>query len=150
LAISHFSEVPHAYSAHPFVVPGSCKHEGVQSQQDLLETACQALTDKQDNIGGCLYCITSDGNSCHRCVTALITLIQTLDISDPLRQRLGKLRLFNFKCGFDNHTGDIEYKHLLKQSQNSLIRSAEVTIDGNLINSSILRTHLLSAGIDTQ
>lgn len=150
MAVSHFSDGPRAYSVHPFVVSGSCKREGVQSQRELLETACQALTNRQGDIGGRLYCITSDGDSRRRRATALITLTRTLDISDPLRQQLGNLRLFNFKCGFDDHTGDIEYKHLLKRSRNSLIRSAGTTIDGNLINSSILRNHLPSTGMDTQ
>ncbi|KIM71403.1 hypothetical protein PILCRDRAFT_82813, partial [Piloderma croceum F 1598] len=128
LAISHFSDAPRAYSAHPFVVSRSCKHD----------------------IGGHLYCITSDGDSRRRRATALITLTRTLNISDPLRQQLGELQLFNFKCGFNDRTGDIEYKHLLKRSRNSLIRSAGATIDGNLINSSILRNHLASTGMDTQ
>jgi hypothetical protein len=148
LAISHFSDVPGAYSAHPFVVSGSCKREDVLSQKHLLETARDILADKQNEIGGRLYCITSDGDSRRRRATCLLTLTDELGTSDPLRKQLGELRLFNYKCGRDQATGDIEYKHLLKRLRNSLLRVSGCIINGCLINQEILRHHLLSTGLD--
>ena len=148
MALSHFSDVPRAYSAHPFVVSGSCKREDVLSQKCLLETARDVLADKKDVIGGRLYCITSGGDSRRRRATCLLTLTDELESSDPLRRQLGELRLFNYKCGPDQSTGDIEYKHLLKRLRNSLLRSLGCTINGSLINQEILRHHLSSTGLD--
>lgn len=70
---SHFFklDVPKAYSAHPFIISGSCKHEDVTSQRTLLETAVAVLqADKKDDIGGRPYCITSDGDARCRRYTA--------------------------------------------------------------------------------
>lgn len=142
LAISHFSNKPQAYSAHPFVISGSCKREDVLSQQRLLENARDVLADKQDIIGGRLYCITSDGDARRRRALSLFLLSTTLEPSDPVRKKLGELRLFNYRCGRDGVTPDIEYKHIMKRLRSSLLRSAGCKINGRLINQEILRDHL--------
>lgn len=148
MAVSHFSDVPKAYSAHPFVISGSCKREDVLSQQTLLDTAATVLRARKDDIGGRLYCITLDGDARRRRATAAITLIADLDPNDPIRKKLGELRLFNYKCGHDAVTSDIEYKHLFKRFRSALIRAAGCQINGRLINQEILRRHLQSTGLD--
>ncbi|KAH9994574.1 hypothetical protein BJV74DRAFT_884136 [Russula compacta] len=51
ITISHFSNNPHKYAAHPFVVSRSCKHEDVPSQKLLLQTAITAANTAK--IEGC-------------------------------------------------------------------------------------------------
>src|ERR1700691_1075686 len=94
---------------------GSCKCEDVSSQQQLLETAQTELQEKVQDIRRQMYTITSDGDShCHP-TTCLITLVHQLEPHSLLFQKLGQLHLFNYVCGSHNLTGDIEYKHLIKQ-----------------------------------
>ncbi|KAF7968709.1 hypothetical protein HWV62_29672 [Athelia sp. TMB] len=148
LAVSHYSDAPRAYSAHPFVVSGSCKLETVAQQQQLLDTARQVLVQQSSNIGGRLYSITSDGDARRRLATARITMTQTVNPNSALYGKLGNggLRLFNYSCGADEITADIEYKHLFKRIRNSLLRSKGVQINGTVINSAVLRRHLTAAG----
>ncbi|KZP32677.1 hypothetical protein FIBSPDRAFT_722568, partial [Athelia psychrophila] len=153
LAVSHFSDEPRAYSAHPFVVSGSCKQEKTPAQQTMLETAREVLVDKSKDImvGGCrgrLYNITSDGDARRRRATCFITMTHTLDPTSPIFENLGYLRLFDLLCGEDDITGDIEYKHLIKRLRNSLLRAKGVTINGQHLNQSILRKHLRHAGLE--
>jgi hypothetical protein len=44
----------------------------------------------------------------------MLTLIRDLDLNSDLRNQLGDLALFNFLCGTNDETADIDYilKHL--------------------------------------
>jgi hypothetical protein len=148
LAVGHFSSHPQSYGAHPFVVSGSCKHENALSQKKLLDTACTAINGKSGQIKGRLYSITSDGDSRRRQATAMITMAHELDAQSPLRQQLGNLRLFNYRCGADDITADIDYKHVLKRFRNTLLRSKGITMKGIVLTQQILKSHLLGTGRD--
>jgi len=57
----------------------------------------------------------------------MLTLIRELDLNSDLRNQLGDLALFNFLCGTNDETADIDYKHILKRLRNtSLILMAGV------------------------
>ena len=142
MAVSHFSNRPGAYTAHPFVIAGTCKRENEFLQREVLETAWLALTNAQDQLGGRLYCITSDSDAKQRLATAKITLQHDIAMDSPLRHKFSDLRLFNYKVGPDNVSGDVEYKHLIKRLRNTAIRSKGITISSSLINQSILQKHL--------
>lgn len=75
-------------------------------------------------------------------------MTQTVDPSSALYGKLGTggLRLFNYACGDDQVTADIEYKHLFKRLRSSLLRVKGVQINGTIINAGILRRHLSAAG----
>ena len=121
MAISHFSDQPGVYTAHLFVIAGTCKRENEFLQHEVLETARLALTNAQDQLGVRLYCITSDGDAKQRLATAKITLQHNIGMDSPLCHKLGDLRLFNYKVGPDDVSGDVEYKHLIKQLCNTAI-----------------------------
>ena len=114
LAVSIFSNDPHLYGACPFGISGTCKQEEVPSQKELLQNACRVLAQKIDDIGCQRYSTASDGDSRRRRATSMLTLICELERDLDLRNQLGDLALFNFLCGVDDETADIEYKHILK------------------------------------
>jgi len=121
LAVSVFSDDPKLYGARPFVISGTCKREEVPSQTLLLKNACKALSAKSPDIGQRLYSLTSDGDAKRRRATALLTLISEVMPNSPLHEKLGIMSLFNYLCGEDDLTGDIDYKHILKRLRNTLL-----------------------------
>lgn len=121
MAISHFSDRPGVYTAHLFVIVGTCKRENEFLWREVLETAQLALTNAQDQLRGHLYCITSDGDAKQCLATAKITLQHDIAIDSPLRCKLGNLHLFNYKVGPNDVSGDVKYKHLIKQLRNTAI-----------------------------
>ena len=137
--MSIFSNDPHLYGARPFVISGTCKREEVPSQRELLRNACKALAQKVDDIGCRLYSIASDGDSRQRRATAMLTLIHELERDSDLRNQLGDLALFNFLCGIDNETADIDYKHILKRLRNTLLRLKCMTLDGVVLTPQLLK-----------
>jgi hypothetical protein len=104
-----------AYSAHPFVILGTCKHEDIESQKKLLDVASGVLQASQKQFSCCLYCIASDGDARCRRAMAYLTLIQPLPPSSPIFAGLSTLRLFNILCGEDDRTPDFDWKHILKR-----------------------------------
>jgi hypothetical protein len=135
------------YGARPFVISGTCKREDVLSQKLLIERACQALKEKASEIGGRLYSITSDGDSRHQKATAMLTLNSELTLESSLRANLGDLELFNYKCGKDEESADVEYKHVLKHHCNTLIQQKCMTLDGIVLTLQLLKSHLLQQGL---
>jgi hypothetical protein len=140
IAISHFSEDPHKYAAHPFVVSGSCKREDVHSQKALLQTAIAATNEVK--LEGRLYCLSSDGDSRRRRATALLTLVHDLDPCSELREVLGELMFFNYLCGDEEITANIDTLHLMKRMRNTCIRAKGTMIGGTLITPQVLKRHL--------
>ena len=63
-------------------------------------------------------------------------------MDSPLRCKLSDLCLFNYKVGPDDVSGDVEYKHLIKQLRNTAIQSKGIMISSSLINQSIHWKHL--------
>ena len=115
LAVSIFANDLHLYGACPFVISGTCKQEEVPSQRELLQNVCRALAQKIDDIGCRLYSLASDGDSRQRRATAMLSLIHELEHDLDLRNQLADLALFNFLCGIDDETTNIDYKCILKQ-----------------------------------
>ncbi|KIM77193.1 hypothetical protein PILCRDRAFT_91242 [Piloderma croceum F 1598] len=99
LAVMVFSDDPHLCSAQPFVISGMCKHKDVNSQQELLETACTAMCQKLWDIRLQLYSIASDGDSRQCLTTANLTLIWEIVPDSELWSQLRDLALFNNLCG---------------------------------------------------
>ena len=140
IAISHFSKDLQKYAAHPFVVSGSCKREDVPFQESLLQTAVAATSKVQ--VDGRLYCLSSDGDS-RRCqATARLTLVHSLDPQSELHEVIGKLTFFNYLCGDDEITANIDTLHLMKRMRNTCIRVKGTTIAGVLITPQVLKRHL--------
>jgi hypothetical protein len=122
------------------VISGSCKHEDVQSQRTLLQTAVTAASDAK--VEGRLYCLSSDGDSRRRRATAYLTLIRDLEPWSELRDVLGELALFNYVCGDNEITANIDTLHLMKRMRNTCIRAKGTTISGALITPQVLKRHL--------
>src|ERR1700691_5414971 len=121
LAVGIFSDDPHLYSVRPFGISGTCKREDVPSQKQLLESACEALSQKASDIGGHLYSLASDGDSRRRRATVMLTMNSKLAPDSKLQALLGDLELLNCLCGLDDETADFEYKQLLKRLRNTLL-----------------------------
>jgi hypothetical protein len=73
----------------------------------------------------------------------LFTFIRELDRNGPLFKKLGELPLFDYHCGEDDITGNIDYKHICKRLRNSLIRQIASTIDGVVLTRQLIKQHLL-------
>jgi hypothetical protein len=142
--------VPSRYTTRAFVISGTCKREEVIDQQKLLGSACSALVEKSTDIGGRLYCLASDGDSRRRKATIQLTMNRDLDPNSLLYAQLGFLPLFNYHCGADDITMDIDYKHLFKRYRNTLIRLQGTTIGGLVITTQLLKAHLLRGGLTEQ
>ena len=104
MAVSHFSNHPGVYTAHLFVIAGTCKWENEFLQHEVLETARLALTNAQDQLGGCLYCITSDGDiwplpKSHSSMTLLWTALYVVNsvtyVSSTIRLGLTMSRVMS-------------------------------------------------------
>jgi hypothetical protein len=113
----------------------------VQSQKALLQTAITAASDA-NVVEGHLYCLSSDGDSRRRRATGYLTLIRDLDPRSKLREVLGELPLFNYVCGNDEITANIDTLHLMKCMRNTCIRVKGTTISGVLITPQVLKRHL--------
>lgn len=77
----------------------------------------------------------------------MLTMSSMLAIDDPLREMLGDMSLFNFLCGEDNITGDIDYKHILKRLCNKLLRLKCMTLDSVTLTVRLIKLELMKAGI---
>lgn len=146
LAVSVFSDDPRLYGARPFVISGTCKREEVPSQT-LLKNACEALSAKSPDICRRLYSLASDGDTKRRRATALLTLISKVMSDSPLHEKLGIMSLFNYLCGKNDLTGDIDYKHILKRLRNTLLRLKCMTLDGVVLTPQLIKAHLLNASM---
>ena len=80
-----------------------------------------ALSNAKDQLGGRLYCITSDGDAKKCLATAKITLQHNIAMDSPLHHKLSDLHLFNYKVRPDDVLGDVEYKHLIKWLHNTAV-----------------------------
>lgn len=136
------------YGARPFVISGTCKREDVVSQKNLIERTSRALIDSQVIHKRHLYCISSDGDSCRRRAMALLTLTRSLPLTCSIFQALSDLRLFNLLCGDDDLNGEVDWRHILKQFQNTLLQLKGILIDNTVITATILKTHLKLNGMD--
>ncbi|KAJ7882900.1 hypothetical protein B0H13DRAFT_2538947, partial [Mycena leptocephala] len=142
-AISSFSNVPTRNVAHPFIIAPTCKRESTNDQRILLEAARDAANAKAAHIGGRPYCISSDGDNRRRNATIFFTFDREVDRDGPLFQKLGHLPLFDYHCGLDDLTGNIDIKHILKRLRNTLIRLLASTIDGVVLLRELIKQHLL-------
>ena len=109
------------------------------SQTKLLKTAQEVLVEQQEDIGGYLMTITSDGDSRRRQSAGAITLTHVISHNKTVQKALSELHLFNMEVGPRNVNADIEYKHLIKRERNSLLQNKGVTIHGVLINAAVLK-----------
>jgi hypothetical protein len=74
-------------------------------------------------------------------------LIEELPPDSQLRAQLGNLVLFNYICGLNGETADIDYKHILKRLRNTLLRLKCITLDGVVLTPQLLKRHLLKQGL---
>ncbi|KZV82579.1 hypothetical protein EXIGLDRAFT_626787, partial [Exidia glandulosa HHB12029] len=146
LSIGAFSALSREYEGRAFGISGTCKRETVDGQEQLISAAVKALSEHSDALGR-LYFIASDGDSRRRQALARLTMCGTLDSSSPLHRMLSPLRLMNLYVGPDDLTCDIDYKHVLKRFRNTLLRTNGTTVNGVHITLSVLRAHLLDAGM---
>jgi hypothetical protein len=141
--VNSFSDVPVRNIAHPFVVAPTCKSEATDGQRHLLCKARDAVNTRANRIGGRLYCISSDGDAKRRAATLLFTFNRELDRNGELFKKLGDLPLFDYHCGDEDLTGNIDPKHICKRLRNSLIRLLASTIDGVVLTRQLIKQHLL-------
>ncbi|KAJ6550561.1 hypothetical protein B0H10DRAFT_2379639 [Mycena sp. CBHHK59/15] len=127
VAVSSFSDIPVRTIAHPFVVAPTCKREAAKEQEKLLRAACEAVIAKAGRIGA----------------TLMFTFIRELDRNGDLFKKLGDLPLFDYHCGLDDLTGNIDLKHLYKRFRNTLIRLLACTIDDVLLTRELIKQHLV-------
>ncbi|KAJ7187789.1 hypothetical protein C8R46DRAFT_1241005 [Mycena filopes] len=142
-AVSSFSASPTRNIAHPFIIAPTCKRETGAEHKILLATARDAVQQRASHIGGRLYCISSDGDHRRRFAALALAFTVELDRDSALFKKLGDLPLFDYHCGRNELTMDIDFKHLFKRFRNTLIRLAATTIDGVVLTRQLLKTHLL-------
>ncbi|KAJ7601800.1 hypothetical protein DFH06DRAFT_1024845 [Mycena polygramma] len=142
-AISSFSDVPSRNIAHPFIVAPTCKRESADEQRILLEAAVAAAKTKAGRIGGRPYCFSSDGDNKRRLAMILFTFMREVDRNGPLFQKLGDLPLFDYHCGDDDITANIDEKHVMKRLRNTLIRQLASTVNGVVLLQGVIKQHLL-------
>lgn len=147
IAVSMLTEDSKQYSARPYIISGTCKREDVPNQRRLLSLAIDGLLEYTSDTAKRLYCIASDGDAKRRRAAILLTLKAPLPPTSAIYPNLSLLRLFNILCGDYELTGDIDWKHILKRFRNTLLRLKGVVIDGIVITKSILKDHLMSAGM---
>ncbi|KAJ6583712.1 hypothetical protein B0H10DRAFT_2234749 [Mycena sp. CBHHK59/15] len=129
IAVSSFSDIPVRNIAHPFVVAPTCKRETTDGQKILLSSARDAVNAKASlmlNVGTLPYSSPS--------LTSSIV---------KLFKKLGDLPLFDYHCGSDDLTGNIDLKHIFKRFRNTLIRLLATTIDGVVLTPQLIKQHLL-------
>ncbi|KAJ7908012.1 hypothetical protein B0H13DRAFT_2662175 [Mycena leptocephala] len=141
-AISSFSNVPTRNVAHPFIIAPTCKRESTNDQRILLEAARDAANAKAAHIGGRPYCISSDGDNRRRNATIFLPSTARLTAMVPCSRNLTS-PLFDYHCGLDDLTGNIDIKHILKRLRNTLIRLLASTIDGVVLLRELIKQHLL-------
>lgn len=141
--MSSFSDVPVRNIAHPFIIAPTCKREAANEQKILLSAARDAVEKKAKQIGGRLYCISSDGDAKRRRAALALAFIMLLDPNSALFKKLGDLPLFDYHCGHNEITMDIDFKHLFKRFRNTLIRMTSSTIDGVVLTHQLIKAHLL-------
>ena len=76
----------------------------------------------------------------------MLTMISKIAADSQLQANLGDLELFDYRCGSDEETADFEYKHLLKRLRNTLLRMKCTTLDGVVLTTQLLKSHLLELG----
>jgi len=70
--------------------------------------------------------------------------------SSPIHSKLKDLKLFNLFCGDHDLTCDKDWKHVMKQLRNVLLRENGVVVSGIHINSYVILCHLVDSGVDPQ
>ncbi|KAL6298045.1 hypothetical protein BKA93DRAFT_820570 [Sparassis latifolia] len=130
VAIYVLNERSRQNQAQPFIISGTCKHETVAAQQKLIEGAVTSIKDHLNFQRARLY--------------------YPIPPNSPLHFHLACLPLFNILCGMDELTADIDFKHVLKQFRNTLLRQKGVTIDNVMLNTAILKTHLADISLSAQ
>jgi hypothetical protein len=143
VAVNSFLDVPARNIAHPFVIAPTCKREAADGQSRLLSVMLKAANSCTSHIGGRAYCISSDGDGKHSLATLLLTFIHELDRNGELFKKICDLPLFDYHCGDDDITGNIDYKHICKCLRNSLIRQLASTINGVVLTPQLIKQHLL-------
>lgn len=131
------------------MISGTCKREDVPKHTELLRLAIEAFrTTHTISPRHRLYCVATDGDSKRRRALMAITHISPLLPSSPIHVLLSPLRLFNTVCGYDDVTADFDYKHIGKRCRNTLTRQKGLQINNVSINSTIIRRHLVDAGMN--
>ncbi|KAF7792170.1 hypothetical protein EIP86_003200 [Pleurotus ostreatoroseus] len=150
VACSILTSDPADYTARPFMISGTCKHETVKQHTDLLDTCVETLRaspDIPDRLR--LYVVTSDGDSRRRRALIAITMKAPLSAASPIYSLLTPLKLFNTMCGKDDLTNDCDYLHGGKRCRNTVIRPKGMRIDGILVTASMIKSHLVEHGMST-
>ncbi|KAJ7301276.1 hypothetical protein DFH08DRAFT_919133 [Mycena albidolilacea] len=142
-AVNSFSDIPVRNIAHPFVIAPTCKCEATDGQRRFLCAMLNAVNSWASRISSRPYCISSDGDGKRRAATLLLTFIRELDRNGELFKKIGDLPLFDYHCGDNDITGNIDYKHVCKRLRNSLIRQLASTIDGVVLTPQLIKQHLL-------
>lgn len=86
-----------------------------------------------------LYSLPADGDGkdCH--ATAILTFVNELMTDSKLRKQLGELLLFDYHCGPNAITGDIDFRHWLKRWCNLPLRGKCMTVDGVVITLELIK-----------
>jgi hypothetical protein len=78
---------------------------------------------------------------------ALLTLKSDLPLNSTLQLQLADMVLFNYLCGEDNITADIDYKNILRRLQNTLLHLKCMTLNGIVLTPQLIKSHLLKASL---
>ncbi|KZS97047.1 hypothetical protein SISNIDRAFT_406124, partial [Sistotremastrum niveocremeum HHB9708] len=144
IGLGFLSKNPRLYSAHPFVVSGTCKVEEIIDQKGTMERCIEAveLYASTHRLKVQVWSLATDGDSRRRRVFAMLTMIDTIEKSSPLGLVMGDMPLFDFHCGKNQLTSDCDIKHVMKRYRNTLIRQSGVSVDDVELPPKRLRTFL--------
>ncbi|KAJ7434946.1 hypothetical protein FB451DRAFT_1465917 [Mycena latifolia] len=150
-AIGMLSDETRLYAARPVLISGDCKKEsGVEHLHNILNPTIDGMNSKRDLTGLRIVSLASDGETRRGKAFVDKTFIRQLSPDSNIYHLLKDLPFMDFYVGEDDLTGDKDYKHVFKRGRNRLLRSGGFKVFGILINPTIIRIHLQSAGLSTQ
>jgi hypothetical protein len=124
------------------LISSTCKKEGVDDQRDLIRTIVAAIESApKDNPNVRLWSVATDGDPTRRPIFHQLFTTRELEPQSTLREILGELQLFDYRCGESNVTNDCDYKHVIKRFRSMLLRVRGVSIDGVMVNEATMKVN---------
>ncbi|EIW76992.1 hypothetical protein CONPUDRAFT_62603, partial [Coniophora puteana RWD-64-598 SS2] len=134
------------YSARPFLLSGSSKRERAEDHADLIRTAISSVNTSPHCQHIRIVNIASDGEARRGRALALLALRVALSPTSSIYSMLSTLRLMDLLVGSDDITIDKDYKHIFKRLRNAILRRLGILVNGVVLLSGVVRTHLEDAG----
>ncbi|KAH6885601.1 hypothetical protein BKA70DRAFT_1377423 [Coprinopsis sp. MPI-PUGE-AT-0042] len=136
------------YPARPVLLSGDCKKESGQEHAKLLSTTLEGVNNTIAKLEAKLRTIalTSDGETRRGSAMIILTFKAKLSPRSPIHIHLSSLAFLDLMVGDDDLTCDKDWKHVLKQLRNLLLRISGIVVNAERITPDIVKHHLKSSG----